>query len=67
MREKERQKEEVRKEMKELEKSIDGLKAEIQKGLNTIEDKNKIIEQLRKEIADRENKYNNLTDQFNKK
>lgn len=67
MREKERQKEEVRKEMREIEKQIDGLKNEIKQGLLTVEEKEKIIEQLRKELLDRDSKYNNLTEQFNKK
>jgi chromosome segregation ATPase len=53
--------------MREIEKQIDGLKAEIQKGLLTVDEKNKVIEQLKKEIVERESKYNNLTDQFNKK
>ena len=67
MREKERQKEEVRKEMREIEKQIDGLKNEIKQGLLTVEEKEKIIDQLRKELLDRDSKYNNLTEQFNKK
>lgn len=67
MREKERQKEEVRKEMREIEKQIDGLKNEIKQGLLTVEEKEKIIDQLRKELVDRDSKYNNLTEQFNKK
>ena len=67
MREKERQKEEVRKEMREIEKQIDGLKNEIKQGLLTVEEKEKIIDQLRKELMDRDSKYNNLTEQFNKK
>jgi len=53
--------------MREIEKQIDGLKAEIKKGILTIEDRDKVIEQLRKEIADRDVKYNSLTDLFNKK
>ena len=53
--------------MREIEKTIDGLKAEIQKGVLAVSDKDKIIDQLRKEIADRDSKYNSLTDQFNKK
>jgi len=32
-----------------------------------VEEKEKIIEQLRKELLDRDSKYNNLTEQFNKK
>ena len=32
-----------------------------------VEEKDKIIEQLRKELLDRDSKYNNLTEQFNKK
>jgi len=67
VREKERQKEEVRKEMREIEKQIDGLKNEIKQGLLTVEEKEKIIDQLRKELVDRDSKYNNLTEQFNKK
>jgi hypothetical protein len=53
--------------MREIEKQIDGLKTEIKKGILTIEERDKIIEQLRKEIADRDNKYGALTEQFNKK
>lgn len=67
LRDKDRQKEEIRKEMREIEKQIDGLKAEIQKGLANAADKDKIIDALKKDIAERENKYNSLTDQFNKK
>ena len=48
--------------MREIEKQIDGLKAEIKKGLLNIDERDKVIEQLRKEIADREVKYNTLTD-----
>ena len=53
--------------MREIEKQIDGLKNEIKQGLLTVEEKEKIIEQLRKELLDRDSKYNNLTEQFNKK
>jgi hypothetical protein len=53
--------------MREIEKQIDGLKNEIKKGLLTVDEKENIIDQLRKELLDRDAKYNNLTDQFNKK
>jgi peptidoglycan hydrolase CwlO-like protein len=48
--------------MREIEKQIDGLKAEIQKGLANAADKDQIIDALKKDIAERENKYNTLTD-----
>jgi hypothetical protein len=67
VRDKERQKEEVRREMREVEKQIEGLKNEIKQGLLTAEEKERVIEQLRRELVDRDAKYNNLTDQFNKK
>ena len=44
MRDKERQKEEVRREMREVEKQIEGLKNEIKQGLLTVEEKEKVIE-----------------------
>ena len=53
--------------MREIVKQIDGLKNEIKKGLLTVDEKENIIEQLRNELLDRDSKYNNLTDQFNKK
>jgi hypothetical protein len=53
--------------MREIEKQIDGFKNEIKQGLLTVEEKEKIIDQLRKELVDRDSKYNNLTEKFNKK
>ena len=62
VKDKERQKEEIRKEMREFEKQMDGLKTEIKKGILNIEERDKIIEQLRKEIADRDVKFNSLNE-----
>jgi hypothetical protein len=48
--------------MREIEKQMDGLKTEIKKGILNIEERDKIIEQLRKEIADRDVKFNSLNE-----
>lgn len=44
MRDKERQKEEVRREMREVEKQIEGLRNEIKQGLLTVEERDRVID-----------------------
>ena len=62
MKEKDKEKEAIRKEAREVEKQIEALKLEVKKGLVTVEERDKVIAELRKDIADKETKYNNLTD-----
>jgi hypothetical protein len=62
LKEKDKEKEAIRKEAREVEKQIEALKLEVKKGLVTVEERDKVIAELRKDIADKETKYNNLTD-----
>jgi hypothetical protein len=53
--------------MKEVEKQLEASNIESKKKDLVIADRDTLIQQLRQEIVEWKNKYDNLSDQFNKK
>jgi len=53
--------------MKEVEKQLEASNIESKKKDLVITDRDTLIQQLRQEIVEWKNKYDNLSDQFNKK
>lgn len=57
----------MRQQVKEIEKQLEATNIECKKKDLVIGDRDTLIQQLKQEIADWKNKYDNLSDQFNKK